>query len=81
MLVATVFGLIVTVCIAVGASVWAVSSVKTRNAVLQEALKGLGRSIDLLRITIHQLAGKIENLDDKIDGHADRIATIEARGS
>lgn len=70
LLVAAVCMLFVTVVLAISGAVWVVAKG-------QEAMKGLGRSIDLLRVTIHQLAGKVEVLDDKNDALVERVTRLE----
>jgi len=64
--------------------VWVVAQVRSESRAARDVGNQLASAIDRLRTDTKEsnaaLIASIEKLDDKLDGHAERIAKLEATG-
>lgn len=74
MLAIAVLGLVLTAGGLLAAGVWCVGRITG-------SVDALGGKVDGLGNQVHDLALSVRELDNKLDGHAERIARLEERGA
>lgn len=74
MIVVSVIGVLLTGGCVIAAGVWCVGRITASVDSLSSKVDGLGGQV-------HELTTSVHELDNKLDGHADRLARLEERVS